>query len=180
MIRKPLLLFVSIILATACVPLTPGADATATADLNNAATLTAAASTPSIPIATQTATPATDPTPTEAASSTPTQPPQSELQFIAYVNNGQLLVTDVTNGVQGGTTQYTVTGESDQVSDIVWSPSGEFVAFVSAATGEPHVFYVFALGQSSPTDLGPGSAPARSPDSQSLAYINGTFPDDNI
>ena len=81
-------------------------------------------------------------------------------KFVAYESDGQLLVTNVTNGVQGGTTQYTMTGESDQVSDLVWSPSGEFVAFVSAAAGEPHVFYIFALGQSSPTDLGPGSAPA--------------------
>jgi hypothetical protein len=42
------------------------------------------------------------------------------------------------------------------------------------------VFYIFALGQSTPTDLGPGSAPAWSPDSQSLAFIGGTFPDENI
>jgi len=82
--------------------------------------------------------------------------------------------------VQGGMTQYTVAGESDQVTDIAWSPSGELVAFVSTAKGEPHVFYIFALGQSSPTDLGPGSAPAWSPDSQSLAYVRGTYPDDNI
>jgi WD40 repeat protein len=90
------------------------------------------------------------------------------------------LVTDVTNNVQGGTTQYTMAGESDQVSDLVWSPSGEFVAFVSAAKGDPHVFYIYALGDSSPTDLGPGSAPAWSPDSQSIAYVGGTYPDENI
>jgi hypothetical protein len=29
-------------------------------------------------------------------------------------------------------------------------------------------------------DLGPGSAPAWSPDSQSLAYVRGSYPDDNI
>jgi len=93
---------------------------------------------------------------------------------------GQLLVTDVTGGVEGGTTQYTVAGVNDQVTNITWSPSGEYVAFVSAAQGDPHVYYIYALGQSSPTDLGPGSAPAWSPDSKSLAYVRGIYPDDNI
>ncbi len=161
---------VVLLLVTACVPLTPGGDATAT-------------STPAVPtdsIPTPTATLVTEPVPTEEVSPTPTQPTQAQQQFIAYVRDGQLLVTDVTNGVQSGTTQYTIAGESDQVSDIIWSPSGEFVAFVSAATGEPHVFYIYALGQSSPTDIGPGSSPAWSPDSQSIAYIGGTYPDDSI
>lgn len=161
------ILFV-LILAAACIPLTPGGNATATVP----------ASTPSMP---PPATPlVTEPVPTEETLATPTQPAASEQQFIAYESNGQLLVTDVTNGVQGGITQYTMTGESDQVSDLVWSPSGEFVAFVAAPQAEPHIFYIYALGQSSPTDLGPGSAPAWSPDSQSIAYIGGTFPDDNI
>lgn len=171
--RKPLLNFFYVfvlVLITACVPLTPGAGPTTT---------------PTIPIPTDsiptpTAPFATEPVPTEELPPTPTQPTQSQQQFIAYVSDGQLLVTDVTNGVQAGTTQYTMTGESDQVSDIAWSPSGEFVAFVSSTTGEPHIFYIYALGQSSPTDLGAGSSPAWAPDSQSIAYIGGTFPDDNI
>ena len=176
MIRKGLLTFACVMFVTACVPLPPGADATATQDaLNKIATQTAAAFIP-----TPTATSSPESTPTAETPPTPTQPSQSELQFIAYVSNGQLLVTDVTNGVQGGTTQYTMAGESDQVSDIVWSPSGEFVAFVSTAKGDPHVFYIYALGESSPTDLGPGSSPAWSPDSQSVAYIGGTYPDDSI
>jgi len=166
-------------IVTACIPLTPGVDATATQEaLNKVATQTAAALTPFIPTPTPTITP--ESVPSGEASPTSTSSPQSELQFLAYIHDGQLLVTDVTNGVQGGTTQYTLSGESDQVSDLVWSPSGEFVAFVSAASGDPHVFYIFALGQSSPTDLGPGSAPAWSPDSQSIAYIGGTYPDDNL
>src|SRR5512140_3657171 len=161
MLRKLLLLCTSIVFATACGALTPGTG------------IPAPTATAPIP----TTAPASEPAPTESPSSTP---PQATQQFVAYVSNGQLLVTDVTNGVQGGTTQYTVAGESDQVSDIAWSPSGEFVAFVSTAKGDPHIFYIYALGESSPTDLGPGSSPAWSPDSQSLAYIGGAYPDDSL
>lgn len=177
MIRKALFICVSIFFTAACVLLTPGVDATATQDaLNSAATQTAVAS--MIPTPTTTVAPL--PIPSVDASPTPTQPSQGEAQFLAYIRDGHLLVTNVTNGVQGGTTQYTLAGESDQVTDLVWSPSGEFVAFVSPAKGEPHIFYIFALGQSSPIDLGPGSAPAWSPDSQSLVYVGGTFPDENV
>ena len=181
MIRKALMICVSLVLMTACTPNDAGRDGTATQDaLNNAATQTAAAFTSATPpIVTPTSLGGETTVPIETVSPTPA-PPQGTAQFLAYVSNGQLVVSDVTNGVLGGTTQYTVAGESDQVSDLVWSPSGEFVAFVSQAGGEPHVFYIFALGQSSPTDLGPGSAPAWSPDSQSLAYIGGTFPNENI
>ncbi|MCI0554735.1 MAG: hypothetical protein L0287_27625 [Anaerolineae bacterium] len=163
-----LLVGISILLA-ACIPSQPGTDVTITptALIPNAN-----------PTATTTVAPLPVPQETSTASQTPA--PQFSQQFIAYESNGQLLVTDVTGGVQGGTTQYTVVGESDQVIDIAWSPSGEFVAFTSAAKGEPHLFYIFALGQSSPIDLGPGSAPTWSPDSKSLAYVRGTFPDDNI
>jgi Flp pilus assembly protein TadG len=60
----------------------------------------------------------------ETAAPTPGLPSQGGIQFIAYIRDGQLLVTDVSANVQGGTTQYTLAGESDQVSDLVWSPSG--------------------------------------------------------
>ncbi|HMA09765.1 MAG TPA: hypothetical protein VKP68_17940, partial [Ramlibacter sp.] len=46
--------------------------------------------------------------------------------------------------------------------------------------GDGHIFYIFAQGQSTPTDLGLGSSPSWSPDSKSLAYIRGPYPDDNI
>jgi len=155
------------ILLTACIPSQPGPD------MNIMPTAL-------IPNPNPTATTTVAPLPVPQETSTPTPAPQVSQQFIAYESNGQLLVTDVTDGVQGGTSQYTVAGENDQVTNIAWSPSGEFVAFVSAAKGEPHMFYIVGLGQSSPVDLGPGSSPAWSPDSQSIAYIRGTFPDDNI
>ena len=159
----------------ACIPVPPNSGATVTPVADQSASQTPA---PSIPTPTPTTTVAPLPVPQE--SFTPIPPPQTGSQLIAYEQGGQLLITDVTGGVQGGTTQYTVAGQNDQVTNITWSPSGEFVAFVSAASGEPQVYYVFALGQSSPTDLGPGSSPAWSPDSASLAYVRGTFPDDNI
>jgi dipeptidyl aminopeptidase/acylaminoacyl peptidase len=120
------------------------------------------------------------PVPTEEPSSTPPGPVATGPLFIAYVRDGQLLVTDLTYGLPGGTTQYTAPGLGDQVQELVWSPSGEFIAFVSPVQGIEHLFYIFAQGESSPTDLGPGSSPAWSPDSQSIAYIGGSYPDDNI
>jgi hypothetical protein len=184
MIRKTLAICVFILFAAACVPLTPVVNATSTPtqDLSDIATQTAAAITTATAfVPTATAITETLPAPTETTIPATTPPAQGGTQFLAYISNeGQLLVTDVTNNVQGGTTQYTVAGESDQVMDLAWSPSGEFVAFTSVAKIDPHLFYIYALGDSSPTDLGPGSALAWSPDSQSIAYIGGTFPDENI
>lgn len=161
MSRKAYLVCALLIFTAACNFPGTGVDLTATQDALNST-------------ATQTAVPPLVVTPD------PGQPPPQGAQLLAYISNGHLLVTDVTNGVQGGTTQYTLAGESDQVTDLTWSPSGEFVAFVSPAMGEPRLFYIFALGQSSPTDLGPGSAPAWSPDSRSIAYVGGAFPNENI
>jgi hypothetical protein len=181
MLQKLPVLFAAVIFTTACLTLPFAVDGTATQDaLNDAATQTAAAIlTPSIPSPTTTTPPLPMPAETGVPGPSATPAAAAGQQFIAYVRDGQLLVTDVTNNVQGGTTQYTLAGESDQVSDLVWSPSGEFVAFVSSAGAEPHVFYIYALGQSSPTDLGPGAAPAWSADSQSIAYISAQ-PDENI
>jgi hypothetical protein len=171
------LLSVSTLLISFCVPPAPNQGATATAALPTPINIDTA--TPPVEIPTVTFTPTAAPNP--EPSQTPTAPSISDLQFLAYMREGQLLVTDVTNGVQGGTTQYTMAGVGDQVSDIVWSPSGEFVAFVSNTNPiEPHIFYIYALGASSPTDLGPGTLPAWSPDSQSVAYVSGSYPDDNI
>ncbi|HKY54087.1 MAG TPA: hypothetical protein VJM08_07280 [Anaerolineales bacterium] len=177
--KKLSILFLSAIILVACIPMQPNVNPTPTQDTaNQLPTPTAFQPTGEPP----TVTPVieTSPAPTDTLTASQTSAPQSGQQFIAYESNGHLLITDVTGGALGGTTQYTVTGESDQVTDIAWSPSGEFVAFTSVAKGEPHIFYIFALGQSSPIDLGPGSSPAWSPDSRSLAYIRGPFPDDNI
>jgi hypothetical protein len=176
-VRRKLLFVLSILLLSACAPSGPDVNATATQDaLNNGATQTAAA------LTTPTPTTTVPPLPIPSESETPTaaQPSQEEMQFLAYIKDGHLLVTDVTNGVQGGTTQYTMAGESPQVSDLVWSPSGEFVAFVASVGIEEHIFFVFAVGAGSPVDLGPGSLPAWSPDSQSVAYVGGAFPNNNI
>jgi dipeptidyl aminopeptidase/acylaminoacyl peptidase len=178
--RRTLLSFlyaITLLFAAACVPLIPSAPPTETPQ--------APEDTPTafVPVPTETLVP--EITPTTAATEVPATPTQGSAsgpggQFLAYISNGQLLVTDVTNNVKGGTTQYTVAGESDQVTDLVWSPSGEFVAFVAAPKGDQHLFYIYALGASTPTDLGPGSAPAWSPDSHSLVYVGGTYPDNNI
>lgn len=109
----------------------------------------------------------TEPAPTSAPSATP---PAEPAQFLAYVRAGQLLVTEVTGGVQGGTTQYTLAGADDQVADLAWSPSGEFIAYTSVAHGEPRLFVVYAVGAGTPVDLGPGLNPAWSPDSAQLAF----------
>jgi WD40 repeat protein len=150
-------------------------------------------------VAAPTDTSAPPPTATAAASDTPTQPPSATdtpavtatpdadqpsdtpaptdagaggQSFLAYVKQGQLLVTDVSGGNVGGTTQYTQAGVDDGVYDLVWSPNGQFIAFVSAGTNrDAHVFVVYAVGAGTPVDLGPGTQPAWSPDSARLALV---------
>lgn len=165
-------LIVVVLLVSACAPVVVGPTQTpTTAVTGEPPSPTPVADTPTPEIET--------PTP-EQPSPTPGAGPQGATQFIAYVRSGQLLVTDITNGVAGGTSQYTMPGQNDQVYDLTWSPSGEFLAYTAPVQGEGHIFYIFTQGQSSPTDLGPGSSPSWSPDSQSLVYIRGPYPDDNI
>ncbi len=177
-ISKWIYIFI-VVFAAACAPLPapPAPNATATSNANDSATQTAFIPTQIFPTPSFTLSP--EPAPSQETA-TPVGSPTTSTQFIAYVQDGQLLVTDITNGVKGGTTQYTTAGNGDQVNDLVWSPSGEFVAFVAPVNGDMHIFYIYALGESSPTDLGPGSAPAWSPDSQSIVYVSGTYPDNNI
>jgi len=137
--KRSLLYFLPVLLTlvAACMPLPPTIAVTDTPQGgDNIATPTVVP--PTVPLPTDTLIP--EITPTTEVPPTSTQVTSTGQQFLAYVSNGQLLVTDVTNGVKGGTTQYTVAGESDQVMDLVWSPSGEFVAFVAAPHGEQHLF----------------------------------------
>jgi dipeptidyl aminopeptidase/acylaminoacyl peptidase len=135
------------------------------------------------PITAETDTPVPDVTeaaPTEtaaaAASETPaalaTETPTADQAFIAYVLDGQLLVTDISGGVVGGTTQYTQPGVDDGVTDFVWSPSGEYIAYTGLVADAQHVFVVYAEGAGTPVDLGQGAIPAWSPDSTQVAYQN--------
>ena len=142
-----------------------------------------ASATPPPPGETATSSPAT-PTATAnpVASDTPAPSPTAgQLQLLAYVQNDQLLVTNVTGGANSGTTQYTQPGVDDKVFDLAWSPSGEFIAFVSGAKeGEARLFVVYAIGAGTPVDLGPGVNPAWSPDSRTLAFMSTNYPDNNI
>ena len=114
-------------------------------------------------------TPVVSPTPAAGASETPAA---TETTFVAYVRDGQLLVTDITGGVLGGTTQYTQPGVDDGVTDFVWSPSGEFIAYTGLVGDTQHIFVVYAEGAGTPVDLGAGATPAWSPDGTQLAYQN--------
>ena len=133
---------------------------------------TLAASVTPAPSATETLAPAATTELAAAATATITKTSGGRLSFMAYVKQGQLLVTDVTGGAVGGTTQYTQAGVNDGVYDLVWSPSGEFIAFVSAGTNrDAHVYVVYAVGAGTPVDLGPGGEPNWSPDSARIAFV---------
>jgi Tol biopolymer transport system component len=129
---------------------------------------------PDDPTATPEAPPSETATIEPAVTDTPLSP--ADLTYLAYIRAGHLLVANVTGGVLGGATQYTQAGIDDAVYDLIWSPSGEFVAFTSWATGVSHLFVVYAEGAGTPVDLGPGSAPNWSPNSLEIAYIR----DDNL
>src|SRR5215207_4192906 len=163
--------------ATPTINPTPGASDTAVADPSETPLTTGdVTATTEGPSVTETATgePTTEPSVEPAVTDTPLAP--VDQTYLAYIRAGQLLVANVTGDVAGGTTQYTSAGIDDAVYDMVWSPSGEFIAFASFATGLSHVFVVYAEGAGTPVDLGPGSAPNWSLDSLEIVYIK----DDNI
>ncbi|MEP7358634.1 MAG: hypothetical protein ABI847_15405 [Anaerolineales bacterium] len=138
-----------------------------------------ASNTPSAADTTPSPTPAASDTPapaatTEAAPSpttapaTATTPPQT---LLAYVQDGEVIVADVTGSVMAGTVQLTQPGVNDGVYDIHWAPSGALIAFVSATGGDPHIYVADPAGANPPVDLGLGSQPSWSPDSTRLVYV---------
>jgi dipeptidyl aminopeptidase/acylaminoacyl peptidase len=155
---------------TAAATLTPDATATPIASPTVPPTQAASTTVAPSPTNTQAQTPTTEVEP--SATPTGTEAGAGSQSFVAYVKQGQLLVTDVTGGAVGGTTQYTQAGVNDGVYDLVWSPSGQFIAFVSAGTNrDAHVYVVYAVGEGTPVDLGPGEQPNWSPDSARIAFV---------
>jgi dipeptidyl aminopeptidase/acylaminoacyl peptidase len=188
--RPVALVTLAALAALACNVLSPGPATPTLSAVPPSATLPATATVPPT-VAPSATVPPTEP-PTQAASATSapsasdTPAPEATTQsapsdtpgaagnqsFLAYVMQGQLLVTDVTGGAVGGTTQYTQAGVNDGVYDLVWSPSGQLIAFVSAGTGrDAHVYVVYAVGAGTPVDLGPGGQPNWSPDSTRIAFV---------
>jgi dipeptidyl aminopeptidase/acylaminoacyl peptidase len=91
--------------------------------------------------------------------------------LLAYIQDGEIIVADVTGGVLVGTTQLTQPGVNDGVYDMLWSPVGPLIAFVSATGGDPHIFVADSSGATPPVDLGLGGQPNWSPDGTHLAYV---------
>src|SRR5688500_4610310 len=161
--------------ALACSVLSPG---TATPTFDPGAEATPTSGDTPVPVPTE----ATEAAPTETTVATETtdaptaeattETPPADQTFIAYVRDGQLMVTDVTGGVLGGTTQYTQPGVDDGVTDLIWSPSGEYIAYTGLVGDAQHIFVVYAEGAGTPVDLGQGAIAAWSPDSTQLAYQN--------
>lgn len=160
----------------ACSVLSPGAATPtvgpeATPDTGETAAPAPTEATEAVP--TEAATAVTETTAAPTAGQTadaPTVAPPADQTLIAYVLDGQLLVSDVTGGVLGGTTQYTQPGVDDGVTDLIWSPSGQYIAYTGLVGDAQHIFVVYAEGAGTPVDLGQGALAAWSPDSTQLAY----------
>ncbi len=125
----------------------------------------AAPSETAAPAATTEAAP-TEATPTEESpAGGVTEPPGDNL--LGYLVDGQVKVI----GSISAERQLTQPGVNDAVFDIVWSPSGALIAWVSSTGGDPHIFVADPTGATLPVDLGLGSQPNWSPDSTRLAYV---------
>jgi hypothetical protein len=128
-----------------------------------------------------TATPILSLAPTPTATSTPaiapspTAPPNET--FIAYVQNGSLLVTHIMSGKPLETHEVVKTQYSGDFQKLGWSPSGEYLTYVMQPDNLPHAYLVNVKQGGKPIDLGVvdvafGNSWAWSPDSKLLAIMH--------
>jgi hypothetical protein len=121
---------------------------------------------------------------TPSASATPAPYPVSSSmpsQLLAYMRDGKLMITEITNDTPGRTKEYELAGIDNSYPVVpIWSPSGAHLVLSAQVNQELHTFYLWDLESGVPVDMGPGSHPAWSPDGQSIAYIGGQYPDNNL
>lgn len=91
---------------------------------------------------------------------------------LAFAREGRVVLVDIQNGNAGASVEYLLPNATSLPYNLTWSPSGEYLAFNAWLNDVLHVFYFSAHTSAAPVDLGPGSNPAWSPDSQSLAYVS--------
>jgi hypothetical protein len=102
-------------------------------------------------------------------------------QLLAYIRDGKLMITEITNGTPGRTKEYELAGIDNSYPVVpIWSPSGAHLVLSAQVNQELHTFYLWDLESGVPVDMGPSSHPAWSPDGQSIAYIGGQYPDNNL
>lgn len=113
------------------------------------------------------ATPSPRPLPTIAPiTPTPAATPTAAPVHLAWANTTSLNITDLQSGRVAQNHQYELSG-TDGVGDLAWSPQGDHLAYASGGT-DPQLYALTVPGGSAPIPLGPGFAPAWSPDGNHL------------